>query len=203
MKNIGYRDYENVSNIDNIGMGRLARVYSTAVDKRKSYDIKKEQEFNLSIPHLRALKNKLAQQIDEEVDRVSGHLPVISVFDALQVVKARKDAKRNIGLRALGSYLDQIWKKSRTADLSADTFLNLKEHYSRNYPKAGMDSVFSEMQDKGYFTLPMSDLMHIASQIQTQEDFNDVMVEYGLSGKQPHQVKARRFILAALNGESV
>jgi len=202
LKNLGYRDYENISGIDGLGMGRLAQAYSKTINKRKASEVNLNQEVEVSIPHLEALKKKLAQKIEADFNDESGHLPITSVFDALQIIKSKKDASKNIGLRALGAHLNTMWKKDRTANLSANTFLNLKDHYTRNYPKSGMDSVFDEISNKGYFTLPLSDLMHIASQIRNQKDFNYMMEEHGLNGMHPHQVKARNFIIATLNGEA-
>jgi len=203
LRKIGHRNYDEVGSIDQVGMGRLAKVYSSTINKRINVEAKRENEVDLSIPHLEVLQKKLSEEMNNEPDGVSGHLPVASVFDALQIIKARKDAKRNVGLRALSGYLQSIWKKDRTANLTANTFLNLKDHYNRNYPKSGMDGVFDEIADKGYFTLQLSDLLHIASQIEDQEDFDYMMVKCGLNGKQPHQIKSRKFILATINGENV
>lgn len=199
LNKVGYRDYDKVGGIDDIGISNLSKVYSNVVSNKKRMEAEREQEFNLSMPHLEALRNKLAEKISEEVDKVSGHLPVISVFDALQVVKARKDANKNVGVRALGGHLQSMWKNNRTANITANSFLNLRDHYVRNYPKSGMDEIFDVMSKKGYFTLPISDLTHIASQIESQEDFDYLVMKHGLNGNQPHQVKARKFVLAILN----
>jgi hypothetical protein len=202
LKSIGHREYDNVGTIDSIGMGRLAKAYSRSVIQRRASDARNQEELRVSIPHMHAIQKKLAEAI-REPDEVSGHLPVASVFDALQVVKARRDLRRNPGLRALRGHLQSAWKKNRTANLSANTFLNLKDYYIRNYPKSGMSEVFDDIAKGGYFTLPISELLHIASQIGTQEDFDHMMVQCGLSGTQPHQVKSRNFILASLNGEDL
>ncbi len=202
LKKLGYRDYESTGGIDEIGLGRLAKAYSNTVARTKYVDSQRDEEVQISMPHLEVAKKRISEKRNADFDEVSGHLPVASVFDALQVVKARKDIKKNVGLRSLGAHLNEIWKKDRTANLTANTFLNLKDHYVRNYPKSGLSGVFDEISNNGYFTLPLSDLMQIAAQIKNQKDFNYMMVEHGLDGMHPHQVKARNFIVATLSGDS-
>ncbi len=201
MRNFGITDYENVTSIDDIGMSRLAQRYATAVSQRKAADLRREQETDLTpyLPQLEVARRKLARALEAESENIGGHLPVSSVYDALQIVKAQN---ANIGVRALTGHLETLWKADRQASLSANSFLTLRDHYTRNYPKAGMGEVFDAIAKKGYLALPMSDLVKIASEIQTQEDFDLAMMKHGLDGRQPHQVKARKFVLAVLNGET-
>ncbi len=202
LRKIGYHDHNKISGIDNHGMNKLTDMYSNVIKERKLSDLKRENEFRIDshLLHIEAAKKKLAEEMEKNADEINSQLPVSSVFDALQIVKAKKNIKKDAGLRALSGYLNNIWKKDRSANLSANSFLNLKGHYSKNYPKSGMSEVFDEIAKKGYFTLPMADLVHIASTINSQEDYDFQIMKHGLNGNNPNSVKSRKFILAAVNG---
>ena len=189
--------------VHGIDVGRLAARFSQAVTERRAREEANANEVRLNVPMMQHVQQKLAEQLAAEADQVNGNLPIASVFDAYQIVKARKDLDRDPGLRALYGHLESLWKKERTGSLTANGYLRLHDHYARRYPKSAAVEVIEEIGRRGYATLPLSDLTRIASTIETQEDFDRAMVYHGLNGPQPHQVKARRFILALLNGEDV
>lgn len=184
-----------------LDVSRLAMRYAKAVKERRAQDEANEREFHLNLPMLEVVQKRLAEQLADEADAVNGHLPIASVFDAYQIVKARKDVNKDPGLRALFGHLESMWKKNRTGSISANSYLRLHDHYKNRYPKSAAVEVIEEIGRKGYTTLPLSDLTRIASTIESQSDFDKAVVYYGLSGSAPHQVKARRYILALLNGE--
>ena len=204
-RSMGYRNYEDVVNIDDVGIGRLARMYGKTVQKRRADDDRRQTETDFAgyAPHFEVIKNRIAKEMEKRADKVSGHLPVVSVFDAMQEVKAHKNFSGDAGLRALVAHLRKMWEKDRDSNLTANSFLSIRDHYIKNYPKSACVEVFDTMTKKGYFTLPMADLLKIASQVQSQSDFDHLIMKHGLQGKHPHQVKARKFILAVVNGEEV
>lgn len=187
--------------VNGLNVSRLAARYSKVVAERRAQDEANEHEFNLNLPMVEMVQKRIAEQLAAEADEVNGHLPIASVFDAYQTVKARKDVDRDPGLRALYGHLESMWKKNRSGSISASSYLRLHDHYKNRYPKSAALEVIEEIGRKGYTTLPLSDLTRIASTIENQSDFDRAMVYYGLSGPAPHQVKARRYILALLNEE--
>lgn len=189
--------------VSGLRISRLASRYEAAIAERKTRERANTNEFRLNIPHVAQVQKKIAEQLEEDAARINGKLPIASVFDALQIVKARKDVERDAGLRALRGHLESMWKRSRTATITASSYLKLHEHYARTFPRSAAKDVIVEIGQRGYTTLPRADLHHIASEIQNQEDYDRAMVKYGLSGPQPHQVKARKYILALLNDEEV
>jgi len=187
--------------VHGINMSRLAARYSQAAAERHARDEANQEEFNLNLPMVEMVQKRIAEQLAAEADEVNGHLPIASVFDAYQIVKARKDVDKDPGLRALYGHLEAMWKKNRSASISANSYLRLHDHYKSRYPRSAAVEVIEEIGHKGYATLPLSDLTRIASTIESQADFDKAMIYYGLGGPAPHQVKARRYILALLNGE--
>lgn len=186
-----------------LDVGRLAARYSKVAAERRAQEEANANEVRLNVPLMQHVQQKLAEQLAAEADQVNGNLPIASVFDAYQIVKARKDVDRDPGLRALYGHLEAAWKKDRTGSITANSYLRLHDHYARRYPRSAAVEVIEEIGRKGYATLPLSDLTRIASTIETQADFDRAMVYHGLNGPAPHQVKARRYILALLNGEDV
>ena len=187
--------------IPGLGLNRLASRYQKSIAERQSKERANDHELKLNIPHLHQVQQRLAEQLEEGAAKINGKLPVASVFDSLQLVKARKDLDKDAGLRALGGHLESIWKRNRTATITASSYLKLHDHYKRNFPKSAASEVIVEIGQRGYTTLPRKDLHHIASQIENQADYNRLIVKYGLSGPQPHQIKARNYILAVLDDD--
>ena len=186
---------------------RLVRKFADAVNNYDEEDLEKEASNQrgkeLNERHIDWMQRVVAEELERETDRVDGALPVSSVFEAYQRTKAAsaKDS-RDIGIRVLATHFEKLWKSDKTANLTVADLLKIKEHYSRNYPKSAASDVIQDISNRGYLTLPVGELVHIASQIRSQEDYDYVIKEAGLTGGNPYQKKARQFILALVNGES-
>jgi len=189
--------------IPGLRIERLASHYEGAIAERKARERANERELRLNIPHIHQVQQRIAEALEEEAGEIHAKLPIASVYDALQIVRARKDLDRDAGLRAFHGHLESMWRKNRTGSITASSYLKLREHYARNFPKSAVGDVIVEIGQRGYATLPRTDLHHIASQIETQADYDRLMVKYGLAGPHPHQVKARQYILAVLNDEEM
>lgn len=205
MRNVK-QDLANLSQkkVSDIRMSRLMK-FSGAARKQRELEATYGTELNLNIPQVERVKNLVSQALEEEADEINGALPVISVFDALQHVKSQKDLQKDAGLRTLYGHLQRMWDNSLEergpSDITAASFMTLKDHYARNYPKSRAANVIDGFGRKGYSSLNRSDLTRLASEIETQEDFERVVIENGLQGRAPNQVKARKFILACVNSQ--
>ena len=188
--------------VSNLRLGKLAERYSDAIKERKAGEKAKASEVRINAGDVDVLKRLVAQQIESCVDEVNASMPVISVFDALQVVKGRRELNNDLGLRALKGHLETAWKKDRNASINVESYLTLQEYYNRQYPKSRVAEVFRQLQDASYLTLPVGELMEVVAQIETQSDFDRLVKDYGLAGNKPHQKKAREFIVATLNGST-
>lgn len=196
-------DYAGKS-VANIRISKLQSMFSEAVERKiaeENYNEEHEDDRFTNVDKIRHAGKLLSRYLEKEAENVNGNTPVTSVFDALQITKSKKEARTDIGIRALLGHLESAWKKDRSAMVSASSFMKLRDHYVRNYPKSKVGDVIDEIGNKGYMSLPTSDLMQVAAQINSQEDYDELMVELGLNGKHPNQVKARRFILAVVNGD--
>ena len=193
-----------------LNYSKLYNKFASSVKAADEEDLQKEFEYRsarqLHSRHLDVLKKVLAEELEKEVERVNGSLPVASVFEALQIAKRAHDesGKRDHGLSNFVGYLETKWKRNRDASITADDYLRMRDHFLNNFPKSKVGAVIEDIGHKGYATLPMTDLMEIASRIASQEDFEYEINCAGLGGNNPHQKKARRFILALINApESV
>jgi len=198
-----YQDLANLTKKSNngISLDRLTQKFAKKALDRRELEASWEDEVDLNPYHMENLKRSLARAIDQETMDVDGNLPVAGVYEALQYVKAQKNVDKDAGLRALRGHLEKMWKGNRTASLNYKSYMELKDWYTRNYPKSHVAKVLDEIGQKGYSTLEVTKLAHIASQVQSQADFDDLMVAHGLAGRNPQQVKARNFIIALVNGE--
>ena len=184
----------------------LSEKFASSIKDREDQDMRNEAEYHMAreinARHIDWMKRVVAEELEKEVERVNGSLPVSSVFDALQVVKkASAESPRDIGLSAFAGMLEKKWKRDREASIIAEDFLKLRNYYENNYPKSRVSEVLDKIAKSGYATLPMSDLIEIAGRIRNQQDYEHEINQAGLSGRTPHQKKARAFILALVNGE--
>lgn len=203
MRNVK-QDLANFSgeSVGNIKMDNLNRLYGRKAAAREEFDRKNEGNYRDDPAILEQMMSIVAKALDKDVDQPQrGNLPVTSVFDALQVLNSHKLAKNDFGINALRGHLETKWKRNREANITADDFTSIKEHYSRNYPRSAVNEVIDEIGRRGYITLPLSDLVHIASKVRNQNDFDRLMKDNGLHTNQPHHVKARNFILSVVNKE--
>jgi hypothetical protein len=183
---------------------RLYNKFASVVKANDESDLQKEFEYRsageLHECHYDVMRKVVAEELGKEVERVNGALPVASVFEALQVAKrAFSKSAKDVGLSNFVGYLETKWKRNRDASILASDYLKMKEHFINNFPKSKVGAVIDEIGECGYAELPMTDLMEIASRIGSQEDFDYEIKQACLGGNQPHQKKARRFIIALVN----
>jgi len=194
-----FQDLANFSNkpVDGLSVGRLAGKYAGVVEERKRREVANSAAFDINVPHMEMVKKRIAEQLEAEAAQIQGTLPVAAIYDAFTLVK--NSSRRDAGVNALQGQLEHMWKRDRTGSITANLYLTLHDHYKRNYPRSAAAELIQQIGEQGYSTLPVSDLEHIASKIQNQGDFDHAVMLHGLNGPLPHQVKARRYLLALLN----
>lgn len=191
--------------VNDISMQRLAPMFATQVVNRRKAELQAERDAEDFVhpAFIDGLRAKASKLLNEEAENTASCLPVSSVYDALQITKQHKSANTDAGIRALKGMLTAMWKESRIADIDAETFMKYRDYYNSNFPKSAVSDVFDDIGAKGYAALPVSDLLVMASRIYSQEDYDYEMMRAGLTTKQPHHVKARKFVLAVLTGKGV
>ena len=187
--------------------GKLANAFSKDVKANDAEDLRnevaREHSIKLHDGHLDWMKRTIAEAIDKESAEISGTLPIISVFEAAQTAKnAVQKYSRDVGVLNLSALLDRKWKADREAQLTTSDVIMLKDHYNKNFPKSAARGIIEDFTKDGYLDLPVGSLMDIAAQIRTQDDFEYCIKEAGLHTNNPYNQKARKFILALLNGDN-
>lgn len=199
LKDLSGKDYQEFN------YPKLYSRYAGAVKERQARDRSVEADRyvdNSMDRKIDQLRKVVAEELQKECERVNGSLPVASYFDAYQIAKKASDAnKRDVGAGVLATYLHKLWEKNRTASLTANDFLRMRDHYETNYPRSVAASVIDEIGQKGYADLPMSDLLAIAANIESQDDYEYQIKAHGLASNSPRNKKARQFIIAAVNGK--
>lgn len=185
--------------VSGLNVGRLASKYAPVANARRAQDLANERELELGWGHLEALRKKVSEELEKASEEMASDMPIASTFDALQEVKTHKDVCKDAGLRALMGHLEKAWKRDREGSISAASLGELRKHYARTFPKSAVVGVLDKIAKTGYACLEMSKLAQIAEEIETQDDYDRLMVENGLNGKQPNQVKARKFVLGLVN----
>ena len=184
--------------VDDLNMDKFAKYTKSAMDKKAEESTYSEVNTNWSLDDIR--KALTAVKGNDRLDELNGMLPVSSVFEALQSVKtAQKTASYDLGLRNFELYLDRIWKQDREACITVEDFVNLRDHYKRNYPKSAVVDVIDDLVGSGYLSLRTDDLIKIASRIRSQEDYEYEIREAGLDSNTPNHRKAREFIIHLVN----
>jgi hypothetical protein len=185
---------------------KLASAFGKDVQTRAAEDLRneaaREHAIDLHDRHLDWMKRAIAEAIEQESAEISGTLPVISAFEAAQMAKnASKKYSRDVGVLNLSALLERKWKADREAHLTSSDVIMLKDHYNKNFPKSAAREVIENFTREGYLDLPVGKLIDIAAQIRNQDDFDYYIKEAGLHTNNPYNQKARKFILALLNGD--
>jgi len=183
-------------------MERLASRFAQVAVDRRAKEANYAARDTTPDAFVRHLRDKAAARLSAVSEKTSSHLPVTSVYDALQVAKQHKNANADAGIRAFTGMLNAMWKQDRTAKITASQFVKYREYYSANFPKSAIAEVLDTVGEKGYASLPVSELLKIARRINTQEDYDREIVAAGLHTKQPHHIKSREFIRSVINGAS-
>jgi hypothetical protein len=190
--------------VKDFDFSKIAECVADELRKAEEEDKEKEQYNASSVSErfLSALKKTCGEVNDPKDQDINGKLPVISVFDAYQIVKmARDEYPRDVGISVLCSHLGKKWKRKKDANLLTSDFLRLKESYIRQYPKSKASSILEIVADNGYMSLDIGQLTAIAENIKSQEDYDYYIRQNCLASNSPQNKKARKFILALLNSE--
>lgn len=186
--------------VNNINMNKLYQMYNEKAAKRKAKDLANEGTFRSDASLVENVSIIIATALEKDANKpLKGSLPITSTFNALQIVNTSKKLSVDAGLKALKNHLEVKWNKNKEGNITADDFNQIKSYYTKQYPRSIVCDVIDEIGKKGYITLPISDLVQVASKIENQHDFDVAMKENGLHTSQPHHVKARNFILSILN----
>lgn len=166
---------------------------------RPGTDLRSRQASAQSKGMIMMARQKAIKAQQAEQRELDSHMPIATVFETYQSTKQAFDMdRRDVGLSTMASHLEKVWKRDRSASINAHDFANLKEHYARNYPKSAAASVLEGVAEAGYSDLPKAELMRIASSIRSQEDYDYMMKQHGLTSNSPRNKKARGFILSLL-----
>jgi hypothetical protein len=176
-----------------------AERFVAAYDEREQRIVEAKNRDTVLQPVLDVLRRKVASVAGEQ-DRAT---PVAMRFDAFQAIKTAAETSKDRGLAHLARHLEQMWHKDPMGSITLGEVSDLRAHYAANYPKSKIAKVMeSEIYKVGYNTLPIAQLVRIASQITDQADYDAVIVRANLQGDKPNQVRARTLIreLVALRG---
>lgn len=191
----GATPFERLVNSD-IGRRYLARARQNADAMERAAQESREQR---SIPHVDAVRRKVAEAQRDAL--LSDDQPACTKFDAARVAtECCNDDPRDHGLRRAALYLRKVWESDPDGAMTVADLARARERVCRDYPKSAARSLFDEAIPLVSFeTLDRSGLAAIAQQIETQQDFDRVIVEYGLGGNDARSRRARQYVLALAN----
>lgn len=152
-----------------------------------------------SLPVLEAARNKLSQVIGESV--LPDDTPIVSRFDMFSVIKdASKADKNDQGLRGMALHLERLWHQEPLGVITAGALTRLRDHYQQNNMRSRVAEIIdNEVPKVAFNSLPVVNLIRIASEIKTQEDYNEIIARNHLDSDHPNHVRARTFIRTLLN----
>lgn len=155
-------------------------------------------EVSASLPALAAAKEKLNQIIGEKITNDS---PIAMRFDVFNVVKkASNQYPQDIGLKRLATNLEKLWHEDPIGTISAKSLSAIRDYYQNQSPRSILSNVINEMVPKIAFNnLPVANLVRIASQINSQMDYDNAIISHGFAGNDINSIRARTFIRELVN----
>ena len=123
-------------------------------------------------------------------------LPVVSRFDAYQVVKAQSTkTRRDRGLKLCAAHLMRLWRDDPEGTLAVGDLARLRAHYGRAHPRSKVRQVLdAEIPKVAFTTLPVRELAHAAAAITDQASYEETCRALGVDGRRPDQVRARAYL---------
>lgn len=185
------------------GLGRHRDRFLEMFEEREREIVAKLQRNEIQLPFVEALKRKVAKVVDGP----NANLPVVTRFDLYQGIrKISERAPTDSGLKRLAIQLERAWHSEPLGALSYGDVSGLVAVYRDQYPRSkAADAIEAECTRVGMHKLPVAKLVRIASNINTQEDYDSAMQIHGYAGDRPEQVRARTLVreLIAMRGGAV
>jgi hypothetical protein len=170
--------------------------------EKRQADIRASQQRHAAVaaaPMMHAARQKAEQVLRKQV--MPNDMPIVSRYDAFSVVKdAARKHQDDMGLRKFALHLERLWHAEPLGSLTVGALSRLRDHYQSTSPRSIIGEVVDTAIPKVSFkTLPVSKLARLAAAIGTQEDYDNVVVRYGLQGDDRISVRARTFIRELVN----
>ena len=192
-------DYNRVSN-----NGPLAENASWLLKAHaaRTADVKTAQQRHRvasALPMLEMAKYKLNKMVGEQL--LPQDAPIVTRFDAFTSIKnASKNDPRDMGLRKFALHLERLWHKDPMGTFSAGALSRYRDKYQHENPSSKVAEITNQSVSKVSFNnLPVAHLTRIASQIDTQEDYDQAIERSNLTGDHVQNVRARAFIRELVN----
>lgn len=147
-----------------------------------------------SLPILEVARQKLLQIIGERV--LPDDTPIAMRFDVFNAVKqASKQYQKDIGLKRFSTHLERLWHEEPLGTISAGALTRLRDHYQSQNPRSSVGNIVDTVVPKVSFNnLPVAKLARIATEIDSQEDYDTAIIRHGLHRDNVHCIRARTFI---------
>ncbi|KKL92514.1 hypothetical protein LCGC14_1883930 [marine sediment metagenome] len=152
-----------------------------------------------AMPVLEAARAKASKALGDSI--LPDDTYIVSRFDAFSVLKsASKKDLSDQGLRNMSLHVERLWHKDPLGAFTVGTLSNLRNHYQQSFSRSRVAEVIdTDIPKVSFNTLPIANLVRVASQISSQEDYNVAIARHGIGGDDPKHVRARIFIRALLN----
>lgn len=155
-------------------------------------------------PLLSVLQKRLAEAQSEKL--LNNSAPAIACADLHSLLKTASAADvKDRGIARAATHAYRLWSKNPTGSLTVGDVARLRTHYQKEYPRSKVGSVIdTEVPKAGYNTLPVAQLVRIASQIQRaggdQSAYEEACTQYGLDKNTAHAFRCRAFVRSLLEG---
>jgi hypothetical protein len=175
---------------------RAVEHFSRMAATRQAEIQRRQQQPQMSLPHVRLAADKAQEAMRTAL--LDATVPLVDKFSAYQVAKkCAAQAGSDGGLRALAQQMRVRWESDPDGFYSAADLVRLREHFSHSFGRtAAVDVLSNAIPKAGVGDLPVRKLTQLASQIQTQMDYETVCKQAGLDGNRPDQVRARAYLRA-------
>ena len=164
-------------------------------DDREKYIASRKHQYEMSLPFVEALKNKIAKVTKTATDESMPVIGTFEIYSAIKRVAERSSSDR--GLKRLALHLEKSWHDNKSGSVTYGQLRSLVAVYKDQFPKSkAVDALQSECARLGYHKLPVAKLTRIASKIKNQSDYDIAMEVNDLAGDRPEQIRSREFIRA-------
>ena len=186
---------------NNLVNSKLGDKFLADAERREDELWRKAEDSRLrqAIPHSEAVKRAVADRTRR--DLLASDVPAVHRADAASIALHMSNADpRDAGLRRAALYLRKIWERDPDGTLTIADLAKARRRFATEFPRSAARHLFDvEIPQAGFQTLDVRKLARVASEISTQDDYDRLIVAYGLDGADARSSRARSYIRALVN----
>jgi len=171
--------------------------FKAAAEAEQRRIVAKKNADTVQMPFVQVLRRKVASAMEAP----SPELPVAMKVDFYSEIRRTADRNpRDNGLAHLAHMVKDAFQKDPGGVFKYAELERLRSHLASNFPRSKAVSALNFVAGQvGMHKLPVAKIARAAKNIESQADYDNMVVSLGFAGHQPNQIRARALLRELVN----